>query len=437
MKRVLFTLCMVLSIILILLCAKKASWSADTLLKPKVGAMFTIGKYTFEITSPTEVELDDVDKSVSSVNVSPTITYQGTTYRVTSIGLHAFLDCSKLTSVTIPNSVTSIGDGAFSRCTFLTSITIPNSMTSIGDGAFSSCSSLTSITIPNTVTSIGYGAFDGCSSLTSVTIPNSVTSIGEDAFEGTGIYTNAANWKNGALYINNCLIRVKEDFMGDYTIKAGTRLIAGGAFDGCESLTSITIPNSVISIGEFAFDGCTSLTSVTIPNSVISIGGRAFENCSSLISVTIPNSVTSIGEDAFEGTGIYTNAANWKNGALYINNCLIRVKEDFMGDYTIKAGTRLIANGAFDGCSSLTSVTIPNSVTSIGGDAFDGCTSLTSITIPNSVTSIGRDAFWNCSSLTSAKYTGTKEQWNKIEKSGWTENSKIQVVRCTDGEIRL
>ena len=151
MKRVLFTLCMVLSTILIM-----------------AGESFTIGKYTFEITSPTEVELDEVDKSVSSVNVSPIITYQGTTYRVTSIGDYTFYYCESLTSVTIPNSVTSIGWYAFKGCSSLTSITIPNSVKSIGYAAFLGCTSLTSITIPNSVKSIGEGAFLKCSSLTSV-----------------------------------------------------------------------------------------------------------------------------------------------------------------------------------------------------------------------------------------------------------------------------
>ena len=329
MKRVLFTLCMVLSTILIM-----------------AGEKFTTGKYTFEITSPTEIELDEVDKSVSSVNLSPTITYQGTTYRVTSIGRGAFLDCTSLTSITIPNSVTSIGDGAFYRC-----------------------ESLTSITIPNSVTSVEWSAFKNCSSLTSVTIPNSVTSVEWSAFYGTGIYTNAANWKNGALYINNCLIKVKEDFMGDYAIKAGTRLIADGAFKGCTSLTSVTIPNSVTSIGDYAFEDCSSLTSIIIPNGVTKIGYEAF-------------------------------------------TC----------------------------CESLTSVIIPNSVTSIENHAFRYCSSLTSVTIGNSVTSIEYGAFRYCSSLTSVKYTGTKGQWNKNKvkfNEYWAHDSKIQVIHCTDGEIRL
>ena len=116
--------------------------------------------------------------------IPETVTYEGITYSVTSIGDLAFRQCTSLTSITIPSSVTNIGDGAFYGCENLTSITIPNSVTSIGSGAFDGCSGLTSITIPNNVTSIGYHAFYGCSGLTSITIPNSVKSIENETFSG-------------------------------------------------------------------------------------------------------------------------------------------------------------------------------------------------------------------------------------------------------------
>ena len=146
---------------------------------------------------------DNVNAYKGSVVVPETVTYNGTTYSVTSIGESAFSYCSSLTSVTIPNSVTTIEDDAFFVCSGLTSVTIPNSVTGIGNSAFRSCSGLTSITIPNSVTSIGNSAFRNCSGLTSVTIPNSVTSIGS------------------------------------------------AAFSGCSGLTSVTIPNSMTSIGEY------------------------------------------------------------------------------------------------------------------------------------------------------------------------------------------
>ena len=200
----------------------------------------------------------DFEKSYSGTVVIPeSVTYNGKTYSVTSIGDYAFLGSiifanHSLKSVTIPNSVTSIGRLAFKGCGGLTSITIPNSVTSIGEDAFSSCSGLTSITIPNSVTSIGNGAFSGCFSLTSITIPNSVTSIGASAFHG------------------------------------------------CHRLTSITIPNSVTSIDSYTFNCCSSLTSVTIPESVTKIGEESFENCSSLTSVTILGNITYCGKNIFK-----------------------------------------------------------------------------------------------------------------------------------------
>ena len=153
---------------------------------------------------------------------------------ITEIGDEAFLNCSSLTSVIIPNGVTSIGGSAFQSCNNLTSVVIPNSVTSIGSAAFAYCSSLTSVVIPNSVTSIGGSAFQNCSSLTSVVIPDSVISIGA--------------W----------------------------------AFSGCSSLTSVVIPDSVRSIGSSAFYNCGSLTSVIIGDSVTIIGYFAFYNCSNL-----------------------------------------------------------------------------------------------------------------------------------------------------------
>lgn len=297
-----------------------------------------------------------------SVIIPETVTFNGTEYKVTSIGEKAFRKCTGLTSIAIPNSITSIGDDAFWNCSSLTSVhisdiaawcaisfasyssnpletaqhlffngeeikklVIPNGVTSIGDYAFSSCRGLTSITIPNSVTSIGVGAFSSCTGLTSVTIPNGVTSIGVSAF---GSCTSLSS-----VTIPNSVISIS-------------------GFDGCTGLNSITIPNSVESIDRCAFWGCTGLTSIIIPNSVTSIGVSAFRGCSGLSSVTIPNSVTSIDREAFSN------------------------------------------------CTSLTSITIPNKVTSIEGSTFYGCSKLTSITIGTGIKTIDYTAFANCPELT-------------------------------------
>ena len=336
---------------------------------------------------------------------------------VTSIGNSAFAYCRGLISITIPDSVTSIGEDAFSYCTSLTSITIPNSVTSIGSHAFYYCTSLTSITISDSVTSIGDFAFAGCSSLSSITIPDSVTSIGNGAFERCFSLTSI-------------------------TIPDSVTSIGKYAFSDCESLTNITISDSVTSIGAYAFQYCSRLTNITIPDSVTSIGEWAFRDCSSLTSITIPKSVTSIGNDAFYGCnnltvylesgstltsndlGVdeskivsYWNEDNltWKldaDGTLTISGTGTMKDYDIYGNRSpvysnlkvkkivIEDGVTSIGNSAFSNCRSLTSITIPNSVTSIEDYAFENC-SLTNITIPDSVTSIGNYAFSHCSSLTS------------------------------------
>ena len=235
------------------------------------------------------------------------VTYNGTTYSVTSIGDDTFDSCTGLTSIVIPNSVTSIGDGAFTYCSRLTSIVIPNSVTSIGSTAFYYCNSLTSIEIPNSVTNIGELTFYQCSSLTSIVIGNSVTSIGDNAFEGCYSLTNidiaAGNVKYDSRDNCNAIVETSSNrlLLGckNTIIPYGVTSIGEDAFAFCSYLTSIEIPNSVTSIEASAFYGCTGLTSVIIPNGVTSIGNSAFSGCRSLTSVEIPASVTSIGNYAF------------------------------------------------------------------------------------------------------------------------------------------
>ena len=171
------------------------------------------------------------------------------------------------------------------------------------------------------------------------------------------------------------------------------------AFSGCSSLTSITIPDGVTSIGYDAFSGCSNLTSITIPDSVTSIEDYAFSGCSSLTSITIPDGVTSIEDYAFSECSSLTSVTI-PDSVITIEGCAFAYCNS-LTSITIPDGVTSIGVLAFGYCTSLTSITIPDGVTSIGVLAFGYCTSLTSITIPDGVTSIGNFTFHNCSSLTS------------------------------------
>ena len=343
------------------------------------------------------------DYNIGKSNRAPWYSNQGKIMKVviedgvTNIGQYAFDSHNSLTSVSIPNSLTHIGNCAFKGCAKLSSVTIGNSVTYIGDKAFYECYGLTSITFPNSLTYIGNEAFSFCSKITTITIPNSVTYIGTSAFSGTKWFENQPE---GLIYLGSFLYRCKNPTYQAVEIKEGTKGIVGMAFQGLQTLKSVTIPNSVMYIGDYAFYGCLKLTNANIPNSVTSIGNFAFSGCSRLVgSITIPNSVTSIGEGVFSGcSGLV--------GSLIIPNSVTCIGDKaFYGcsgftSVTIGNSVTSIGLSAFDGCSSLLgSIIIPNSVTSIGNSAFNGCLGLSSLTIGNSVMSIGAEAFIGCSSI--------------------------------------
>jgi uncharacterized repeat protein (TIGR02543 family) len=199
---------------------------------------------------------------------------------IRGIGDRAFVGCTTLTDIAVPNTVTTIGDYAFSGCSNLVTITIPNTVTTIGEYAFADCAALPGITLPNSVTAIGQYAFSFCTNLGSITIPNGVTAIGEGIFADCTALT-------------------------DVNIPNSITAIGQYAFSNCATLTTIIIPNSVMTIGDYAFSRCAALTNVNLPAGVTAVGECAFSDCADLTDIIIPDSVTTIGNFAFDNcTGI-------------------------------------------------------------------------------------------------------------------------------------
>ena len=310
----------------------------------------------------------------------------------------------------------------------------------IGKEAFKENESIKSITISKKISSIGSGAFYNCTELIGIYIEDLAAWCN---ISFTDYSSNPLRYAKN-LYLNGELIT-------ELVIPDDVTSICSYAFSGCNKLTSVEISNSVTSIGSYAFYECTKLTSIDIPSSVTGIGNSAFNSCDGLTSIMIPDSVTSIGNYAFDYCYRLVEVINKSSldisvGSSYgsiaeyvkivhTGDTLIKNVDDYLfitvdgvnylvsyvGEDTelvlpdnYNGESYVINDYAFYDCAGLTSVIIPDSVTSIGEDAFRSCDGLTSVVIGNSVTSIGNSAFDWCDNLTAVGYTGTEEEWKKI-----------------------
>ena len=441
--------------------------------------------YTYNALDDGTIEITGYSGSAENIVIPAQIDGKS----VTRIGNNAF-EKSSAKEIVIPDSVTEIGSQAFSGCGKLTGVSIPNSVTTIRDRAFFDCNSLASITIPDSVTDIELQAFCNCTSLKEVTIPASVTYIGDEAFGYYSDIDGSEIKKVDGFKINY----VKNTYGHYYATKNGFSdedcLLTNELDDGTLEISNYAgnsatyeIPGEidgkkVVRIGDSAFINCTELTSVTIPDSVTDIRWRAFYNCVSLKSVTIPKSVIDIDNYAF---GYYYDSDSFETKKIdgfkinYVKNTyghMYAIKNGFtdeacllthelydgtleITEYVGKSATYVIPSeidgkrvtqigyDAFNDCTELTSITIPDGVTIIGNSAFSDCTSLETVTIPNSVTQIYTRAFYNCTSLkevtipASVTDIGDEAFGYYYDRDSWKEKKvdgfKINYVNNTRG----
>lgn len=392
------------------------------------------------------------------------------------IGDSAFFGCTKIEEFIIPESILYLGHNAFSGCTNLTSVTLPGSLKkiswtyggdpetititdgliaieddgfshlgvktinlpksleTIGKKAFAYCQNLESIVIPEGVKTIKSEAFSHCTSLKTIDIPDNVTEL------ESAICYNCSNLQS--VKIGNGVTKLSDlmfencDNIEKVEIGNNVKIIGYYAFYGCDNLKFFDLGNSVETIHSYAFS-CSGLEEISIPKSVKTINEYAFSKCTNLKNISLPDSIECIGINAFFDTSYFNDISNWENGVLYIGKHLIISKNQIFGTYKIKDGTltiadyafnenknltgiiipegiKIIPSRAFSGCDNIKSVILPNSITTLRSFSFNGCDKLESIVISSSVMSIYEYAFESCDSLKTVYYSGTKDQFNKI-----------------------
>ncbi len=375
---------------------------------------YTTGQDTFYyVVNDDAVEIIGTETTSTEITVPEEI--EGKVVR--KIGDYGFANCTTLNSITIPSNIQSIGKNAFENCIGLVNATIPTTVSSIGDYAFLDCTNLRNVTISEGVTSIGKGCFANCTSLVEAVVPDTCVTLGAYAFYNCTSMTTATIGitadavREYAFYnceqLNSVVIGINVESIGDYafyncalgrvtipatvteigdyafannrvmtraTLRKNLIKIGEGSFQNCEALSAMSLPTTMTSIGRFAFENCTSLQNVTIPAGVTVLNDFVFSNCASLATVTFNPNITRIGESAF------------------YNNVFTTV--------SLPESVETIGKSAFRSCANLTSIYIPNATNTIGDSAFIDCTALTTASIPDGVQNMGSSVFVHNKDLT-------------------------------------
>lgn len=401
------------------------------------------------------------------------ITFEGEIPRV--YNKKTFQGCTNLKRIDVPSLEAWINywhgeifdDNLFANAwelyvdeTLVEDLVIPESVMYFNSNkAFQNCKSIKSVTFHDNYA--GYlpaEMFANCVNLSEIDLQDNIAELSKSTFYNTAYYNDEDNWKDGCLYLESCLIDIKENISGEFNIPYGTTVLAEGIFEN-SAVTKVSLPSTVTYM-KMAFNKNTSIHSVEVQSGATYIGYRAFYGCTNLSDITLPNTINCVEKEAFINTAFYNDEANWENGILYLDQILIANKTEETGTFTVKAGTRVIGseglkntrfsnfilpfslqtiNGsAFEGCTNLTDIEFPHKVRTFYNYAFKGCTALKTITFPDRIDNLspfsfedcttletiynltgdigwmGGRIFVNCTSLKDIYFTGTRELWDKI-----------------------
>ena len=365
------------------------------------------------------------------------------------IGMSAFEACGRLESVSFGRGVSEIGDYAFSLCGGLSEITVPDNVEILGKGAFNACTALKTVTLGSGINTISERAFSECYDLEKITFYNSVRTIESHAFnmcqslDTVEFYGNTADWNaisinagNGKMTAAELVckladewddvlidLELNEDGDGYVVVGIGTFTerelfipdtykglpvteIGTGAFERCESISKVVIPDSVVKIGAGAFANNPNLTHVTFGNGLVEIDDSAFV-ATSLLKVTIPDSVKKIDDNAFA-------------------DCRSLESVD-LGE-----GVRQIGNFAFAYCENLPEIIFPDSIEAVGVSAFEGCDSLATVGLHPDIVYM-EDSFGNCDALETVIFRGHPAEWEVLCHVLGIDSLRGLTVKFEDG----
>ena len=307
---------------------------------------------------------------------------------ITKIPDRALAGCDSITEVVIPDTVTEIGNSAFHGCEGLEEVKLSSDLAELGESAFSGCKSLEKITIPDSVTVIGLYAFNSCNKLVIEKFDTANRAIRSSAFSGVTIGEvvisqtyKATGYSPNVFYNTN---------VGKVSFEPGITKIPDRALAGCTSITELVIPDTVTEIGELAFWNCDGLTKLEIPGSVMDIGANAFTSCENLIIEKLDTNNRTIGDSSFNGVTI----------------------EEVVISQTYKT-TGYSPNVFYN--TNVGKVSFESGITKIPDRALAGCTSITELVIPDTVTEIGEFAFWGCDNLVLVTTSGSAAETYAIE----------------------